>query len=396
MKKVIHFTQARIKNLSPPDTGRDEYYDDEAKRLMCRVSSTGSKTFTVVKWMNGKTYRVTIGNTEDVAVTDARKKEKTILADLNSGIDPTGQKRKRRAEQTALGSVLEMYLAERTLKPKTAVDYRYKLKLGFEDWLKIPVNKITEVMVRNQHKKITNNKGNTTANTTMRVLRLTLRYAKALKMVEEVATDILSDTRAWHKNNRKDRLIPSDRLQAWHEAVEALPNQRAKAYLLIALYMGFRSSELLTLTWENVNINKRSITLVDTKNRTTATFPIPKVLLPEIKNLKAITGGQKWVFNGASTDKPMTVPTKPIKAVIRATGVEFSSHDLRRTFATIAEAVNLPLTMIKRLMNHKTTNDVTGGYIVTEEETLREAVNKVAGYIQARVTQKDNVIQLHN
>jgi integrase len=91
----------------------------------------------------------------------------------------------------------------------------------------------------------------------------------------------------------------------------------------------------------------------------------------------------------------MTTPIKPIKAVIDSTGVEFSPHDCRRTFATIAEAVNLPMSMIKRLMNHVTTNDVTGGYIVTEEETLRMAINKVADYIQARVTQKDNIIQLH-
>jgi integrase len=84
-----------------------------------------------------------------------------------------------------------------------------------------------------------------------------------------------------------------------------------------------------------------------------------------------------------------------MKVVTKASGVEFSPHDCRRTFATIAEAVNIPLTMIKRLMNHVTTNDVTGGYIVTEEATLREAINKVAGYIQARVTQKDNLIKLH-
>jgi len=44
-------------------------------------------------------------------------------------------------------------------------------------------------------------------------------------------------------------------------------------------------------------------------------------------------------------------------------------HDCRCTFATITKAVNLPLTMIKRLMNHTRSNGVTGGYIVTEEET---------------------------
>ena len=91
----------------------------------------------------------------------------------------------------------------------------------------------------------------------------------------------------------------------------------------------------------------------------------------------------------------MAVPTKAIKTVTKSTGIDFSSHDCRRTFATIAEAVNLPLTMIKRLTNHNTTNEVTGGYIITEDETLRAATNKVASYIQARVTQKDNVIKLH-
>jgi hypothetical protein len=39
-------------------------------------------------------------------------------------------------------------------------------------------------------------------------------------------------------------------------------------------------------------------------------------------------------------------------------------------------------------MNHVTTNDVTGGYIVTEEETLRTVINKIADYIQAKVTTK--------
>ena len=394
-KKVIHFTQARIRNLAHPSTGRAEYYDDEVKRLMCRVSSTGNKTFAVVKWSSGKVQRVTIGNADDVTVTAARKQAAAILSEINSGIDPAAQKRKREAEKTKLAEVLELYLSERDLKPLTARDYRYKLKLGFSDWLAKPISSITEDMVLKRHKKISKT-GKTTANTTMRVLRLTLNYARAVGMIDNTPTDILSKARLWHKNNRKVRVIPSNQLQAWHEAVEVLPNHQAKVYLLMALYMGFRSKELLTLEWSHIDLKTKNIRLIDTKNSTDHTQPIPKVMLPYIKALHAKTGAYQWVFAGTNPANPMAVPTKPIKAVIKASGVEFSSHDCRRTFATIAEAVNLPLTMIKRLMNHVTTNDVTGGYIVTEEETLREAINKVADYIQARVTQKDNVIRLHN
>jgi len=58
---------------------------------------------------------------------------------------------------------------------------------------------------------------------------------------------VLSRTRVWHKNKRRDRIILAEQLQAWHKAVEALQNQKAKAYFLMLLYMGFRSSEALTL-----------------------------------------------------------------------------------------------------------------------------------------------------
>jgi len=382
-KKVIHFTQARIRALPIPNDGRVEYYDDEAKRLMCRVSDTGNKTFNVVKWANGKMQRVTIGKASDITVTEARSQEKNILSSINQGVNPTEKKRKNEVEKTLLADVLELYLSDRDLKPYTIKDYRYKLRLGFGDWLNKPVNNITEDLVLKRHKKISST-GKTTANTTMRVLRLTMNYAVAVGMIESNPTNILSKARLWHKNNRKDRVIPSNKLQAWHQAVESLSNQRAKVYLLMALYMGFRSSELLTLEWSHVDMKEKSITLLNTKNGTNHRLPIPDVLLPYIKTLNALTKDSKWVFAGNNPILTMAVPAKPIRSVTAACGVKFSPHDCRRTFATIAEAVNLPMSMIKRLMNHVTTNDVTGGYIVTEEETLSEAINKIANYIQDR------------
>jgi integrase len=394
MDRKFQFTQARIKELPIPEKGRVDYYDLKVPKLTCRVSSTGNKSFVVLKWNGSTMQRVTIGKFTDVAVIEAQKKAQSILSSINSGIDPIAEKRKKDLSETKLVDVLEKYLAGRDLKSSTVKDYRYKLKLGFSDWLKLPVAGIAEDMVLKRQQQISQQKGKTTANTTMRVLRLTLNYAQAVGMIGSNPTSILSKARLWHKNNRKDRVIPSQQLKAWHEAVEAMSNQRAKVYLLMALYMGFRSSELLTLEWSHVDMRSKTITLYDTKNGTNHTLPIPKLILPDIKTLKDQTGKYKWVFAGDKPDRPMAVPAKPMKAVTKASGVEFSPHDCRRTFATIAEAVNLPLTMIKRLMNHTTTNDVTGGYIVTEEETLRQAVNKVADYIQARVTKKDNVIKL--
>jgi len=394
MSKKFNFTQSRVRELGSPESGRLDYQDTEVSKLVCRVSHTGNKSFLVTKRVDGKLKNVTIGKFPDVSVTEARKKAQVILTELNSGIDPTAVKRKKGLAATSLVDVLELYLEDRDLKPYTVADYRYKLKLAFQDWLTKPVNSITEDMILKRHKLISQT-GKTTANNTMRVLRLTLNYALAVGMIESNPASILSKARLWHKNNRKDRVIPSNQLQAWHGAVDALPNQRAKVYLLMALYMGFRSSELLTLEWSHVDIKGQSITLYDTKNGTNHSLPIPLVLMPHIKMLRDLTGAYRWVFSGDKPDRPMAIPAKPMKMVTKISGVEFSPHDCRRTFATISEAVNLPMSMIKRLMNHVTTNDVTGGYIVTEEETLRQAINKIADYIQSRVGQKGNVIMLY-
>jgi integrase len=292
-KKTIHFTQARIKNLTPPETGRDEYYDDDKQKLMCRVSSSGNKTFNVVKWHGGKTHRVTIGSADELTVDYARNQTDIILSAINSGINPTESKRKKAREKTTLEETLEQYLVERKLKPITKDGYRYKLKHSFKAWLNKPINTITDKMVLKRHKELSKI-GATTANTSMRVLRLTMNYARAIGLVDEPATKILSEARVWHKPKRKERVININELQAWHKAVEALSNEKAKVYFLMILYMGFRSSEALTLEWKHVDLNAKSITLYDTKNGTNHSLPIPVPLLPHLKSLNGLTGASKW------------------------------------------------------------------------------------------------------
>ncbi|NOR70368.1 MAG: tyrosine-type recombinase/integrase [Methylomarinum sp.] len=386
-KKTLSFTPARIRDLPRPEKGRIDYWDIDVPKLTCRVTAAGTKSFAVSKWNNQKQQgqRVTLGTFPDINVIEARKLAVEALSTLNRGDDPTEKKRQRKTNSTTLADTLDQYLSQRQLKPYTVKNYGYKLKLGFEPWLEKPISKITEKMIVERHQWITKNKGETTANTTFRVLRLTMNYASAVGLIGEPPTKVLSKARLWHKNKRKDRVIASDQLKSWHEAVNSLINYKAKVYLLVLLYMGVRSTEALTLEWKNVDLQKKTLNLIDTKNGTDHLLPIPEILLPELQSLHDLTSKSNWVFPGEDVKKAMTPPVKQIAIIKRESGVDFSPHDCRRTFATISEAVGLPLTMTKRLMNHVTTNDVTGGYIITEEETLRDAINKVATFIQEKI-----------
>ncbi|MFX8543023.1 hypothetical protein ABTM06_20225, partial [Acinetobacter baumannii] len=53
----------------------------------------------------------------------------------------------------------------------------------------------------------------------------------------------------------------------------------------------------------------------------------------------------------------------------------------RRTFITIAESLDISAYALKRLLNHKMTNDVTAGYIVTDFERLRKPMQEITDHL---------------
>ncbi|USQ15139.1 integrase [Legionella lytica] len=66
--------------------------------------------------------------------------------------------------------------------------------------------------------------------------------------------------------------------------------------------------------------------------------------------------------------------------ITKASGVRFTVHDLRRTFITIAESLDISAYALKRLMTHKMSNDVTAGYIITDVERLRKPMQLINDY----------------
>ncbi len=389
MTEKITFTQDRIKKLPIPDNGRIDYYDTKEPKLTCRVSSTGNKSFVVLKKdAAGKVQRVTLGKCSDMSVDAAQKKTREALTDLGNGLNPAEKKRKLKVKQMTLAELMEKYIEQKGLKLSsgTAADYQKKLGEGFPDWLDKPVNAITREMVAKRHKTLPGN--STSKDNKMRILRLLMNSALALKIIDESPTDVLkkAELALWSKPTRKSRIIPADKLQDWYGAVLELTNPKAKTYLLLLLYTGLRANEALHLEWKNVDFKNDTLTVMDTKNHSNFTTYIPTQLKPYLRNLQELTGGNTFVFPGDNAEGVMAIPRWPLDQVTLKTGVEFSSHDLRRTFATIAEASLLPETIIKKLLNHTTDNCVTGGYIRTEANTMKQAVDRIAGFIHQYVT----------
>lgn len=73
-------------------------------------------------------------------------------------------------------------------------------------------------------------------------------------------------------------------------------------------------------------------------------------------------------------------PRKQMAKVINETEIQFTVHDLRHTFITIAESLDIPAYALKRLLNHKMSNDITAGYIMLDVECLCKPTQMITGH----------------
>jgi hypothetical protein len=221
----------------------------------------------------------------------------------------------------------------------------------------------------------------------MRILRALFNFAagqyedaEARSLIQENPVKRLSQTRAWYRIERRQTLIQSHELADWYQAVEQLENRTLRDYLLLILLSGLRRQEAATLRWEQVNLTAKTMKILDTKNHEPHTLPLSNFLYDLLKQRK-LNQTNEYVFRGKGVAGHIIEPRRQMAIVTKATGILFTVQDLRRTFITIAESLDIPAYALKRLMNHKMSNDVTAGYIVTDVERLRQPMQLITDYI---------------
>jgi len=191
---------------------------------------------------------------------------------------------------------------------------------------------------------------------------------------------ILTQARAWHREQRRQTVVSAQDLPKWWQAVMAEPDY-SRDFLLMALFTGMRRGELMALRWENVDLTARTLHLPKTKNGDPLHLPLSTFLVDLLTKRKVVAKGSPYVFPGPGRDGHLKETKKFLLRVSAGSGVSFTLHDLRRTFITIAESLDVPYYALKRLLNHRANGDVTGGYIVVNAERLRGPVEQVAARI---------------
>jgi integrase len=397
-KPPVKLTKSVVEKLPVPAAGQEIYRDSELKGFGLRVTSGGARTYIVEKRIGGKVKRVKIGRADAALPTEkARRLAQEFLGTVAGGRNPIAEKAAVKAQAITLGEVLDDYLATRgiKLKPRTREQYRDLIEvrrkdgspLAFADWRGKQIASITPELVQRRHRELSDGHGPAWANLAMRVLRLLINYTsmrfddgggKPLIAVNPVKR--LGQARLWNDVERRETMLRVEDMPAWYNGLGTI-SAVGRDYLLLVLLTGLRRREAAALKWDDVDLFKtRTLTVRDTKNGRDHVLPLSTQLLDLLARRRAATDGP-FVFPGRKAGTCIVEPKTLTAAVAKACKVHTSVHDLRRTFATTAERLDISSYAVKRLLNHVTGNDVTAGYIVTDIERLRRPMQAISDFL---------------
>lgn len=395
MDRQINFTKSVIEAL-PLSESRIEYRDEKIPELHLRVTASGIKTFCVFKRVaGGRPVRITLGKYPALSPVRARTLALKHLADLSEGVNPIDQRRIQALSNISLREVYNTYTSSRKLKESTLRGCESVIKNHLRQLLDKPLKQITRIQIIGIHAGIASP---AQADLTLRVLRAIFNFAKyeycyqdGSSLFPENPVEILSHRKQWNNVNRRQTHLRTADLPIFYKSLqdiraqETLTGQSICDAMLFALLTGLRRGEVFGLRWSDINSRAAIFTVKDTKNGLPLELPITEAV-SEIFRLQRGRFASDFVFAAENEYGQIREPKKVVARVKVLSGTCCDFHDLRRTFATTAEHLDVGTYKLKRLMNHATgRDDVTAGYTILTAETLRQSAEKIQGYLTQRM-----------
>ena len=193
-----------------------------------------------------------------------------------------------------------------------------------------------------------------------------------------------------YKEERTPRRIPSKE-EFWKVANAASDEKRR--LLLTFLYTAARKNEIFTLTWNDIDFERRVITLWTNKRAGGKEYdvvPMVDLLYGVLQEQRKITAFQKHVFINPETDTYYREPRRVMERLCKAAAVDkFGFHSIRHHTASILADEGVDITTIQAILRHKTAA-TTSKYLhsLNGKPGMAKRLNNV--FNMSVVSQKEN------
>jgi integrase len=396
-----------VASVKPAASGeRDEYRDTEVRAFALRVTDRGKKSYIMDLRWPGSTApaKRTIGDAGIMPLADARAIGREWLELVEKGIDPEAVKKQREAAEArdraiTFEAVAEDYiregLADKRRGPKDAQEIRREL---ISRWRRRPVTQITRDDVLELVEAIKARGKFAMAHLILshakRLWRWAIhqpskRYGITINPTREISPKI-----AIGKKAQRDRVLSDAELAMVWRALSQMGDPAARCLQLIML-TGARREEAARLSWKEVDLDERLITLPAARFKSGVKFAIP-LADDGIALLRRLERGDHGDFVFSNDDGKTAVNgwssfMEKLRSLVAAeAGHEpeqsWSPHDLRRTVRTNLSRLRVPREIAELAIGHVKVGLVARYDLWEAMDERREAFDKWAELLRTIIT----------
>ena len=389
-------------------------WDTDAPTLALRASPTGRKTYVFESRLNGATIRVNIGTPAEWTIEAARNKANGLKMLVDNGTDPREIQRQQDVDKAVeraaaaiqavtVGEVWKLYLAERQPHwgERHYKDHNIMASAGGEKkskgtrvgkGLTIPgpiypllafrLSELTPETIEAWATKQAKTRP-TYGRLAWRCLKAFLTWCGEQKQYQILLTANPAKTKkareAFGKPAVKSGSLERSQLPAWFTAVLNIGNPVAAAYLQTLLLTGARPGEVLGLRWKDINTKWKGLTIRD---KVEGERVIP--LTPYVWHLLTVLPRRnEYVFSSPTAKGgALSIPRSHHVCACKVAGLKgLTLHDLRRSFKSLTEWLEIPAGVVAQLMGHKPSATAEKHYTVRPLDLLRVHHERIEAWI---------------
>lgn len=142
-----------------------------------------------------------------------------------------------------------------------------------------------------------------------------------------------------------------------------------------------RMGEILNLKWTDVDLFRKAMVVLKTKNMEPRTIPMTQTVVDLLLTKSKVVTMSGYIFATSSGKKlgPRNLQREWYNALDKAKIKNFRFHDLRHTFATRLVQSGIDVYAVAKLMGHKDLTS-TQRYAHHSTESLRDSVRVLDRY----------------
>ncbi len=386
----MKLTAMAVAQRKAPKSGQEDVYDKHLPGFGVRVSYTGTKTYFVMKRLNGKLRRFSLGRADDearedyVSLKEARLHAGKTAAELAH--DRVQAPRVAEPKPDTFGAIADKYIETecpglvRGAEVKSAIERGLIPRIGdvpIVDLRKRHVRGLTDALVA---------KGKPGAaykvyETAKRIMNWALEYYDEDEIEIEVSP--WANLKPPVKKTPRSRALKDAEMKALWPAWD-MAGYPFGPMLKLLLLTGQRRSEVAGLAWGEVDLEKAEwvIPAERSKSRREHIVPLSDMAVAILEGLPHFNGGD-FIFSTTSGRVPVSGFSKAKSRADTSSGIAaWRIHDLRRTCRTRLAELGVPEIVSERVLNHAPRGLAAVYNVFEYREEKRDALQRWANRLR--------------